>query len=204
LGLSLRYNHRYVDRFVDRVFFRKRHEDDAALRRFAHEASFITDRSTLLERAAREVREHTDAADVTILVQEGAATYVSAKSDGVRATASENDPGIVALRAWHKPVDLGSLGDSVLRGELAFPMVSRGTLVGVLVCDAKRSGEAYAPDESEALLALAHGVGTALDVLSAQNDGAIKSLGGRLDLIVQKLDALPSKLSGQVLPPAAQ
>jgi hypothetical protein len=49
-------------------------------------------------------------------------------------------------------------------------MVSRGTLFGVLVCGAKRSGEAYAPDESEALLALAHGVGTALDVLSAQRD----------------------------------
>ncbi len=58
----------------------------------------------------------------------------------------------------------------MLRGEFAFPMVSRGTLVGVLVCAAKRNGEAYAPDESEALLALAHGVGTALDVLSTQRD----------------------------------
>ena len=200
----MRFIHKYVDRFVDHVLFRKRHEDEAALRRFAHEASFITDRSTLLERAVREVKEHTNAAEVTILVQDGSTAYASVKSDGVRSTASENDPGILALRAWHKPVDLGSLGDSVLRGEFAFPMVSRGTLVGVLVCEAKCSGEAYAPDESEALLALAHGVGTALDVLSAQNDGAIKSLGGRLDLIVKKLDALPSKLSGQVLPPAAQ
>ncbi len=169
LGLSMRYIHRHVDRFVDHVFFRKRHEDEAALRSFAHESSYITDRSILLERAAREVKVHTNAADATILVQNRTGAFASAaENDGSRTIVSENDPGILALRAWHKPVDLGSLEDSVLRGEFAFPMVSRGTLVGVLVCGAKRNGEAYAPDESEALLALAHGVGSALDVLSAQ------------------------------------
>ena len=45
LGLSMRYIHKYVDRFVDHVFFRKRHQDEAALRALAHEASFITDQS---------------------------------------------------------------------------------------------------------------------------------------------------------------
>jgi hypothetical protein len=171
LGLSMRYIHKYVDRFVDRVFFRKRHEDEAALRRFAHESSYITDRSILLQRAVREVKEHTNAADATILVRNGDAAFTSAaEADDARTSASENDPGILALRAWHKPVDLASLEDSVLRGEFAFPMVSRGALVGVLVCGAKRNGESYAPDESEALLALAHGVGMALDVLSAQRD----------------------------------
>lgn len=171
LGLSMRYIHRHVDRFVDQIFFRKRHEDEAALRRFAHESSFITDRSVLLERAVREVKEHTNAVDATILVRNGAATFTSAEgTDGARTVAGENDPGILALRAWRKPVDLGSLEDSALRGEFAFPMISRGALVGVLVCGTKSNGEAYAPDESDALVALAHGVGTALDVLSAQRD----------------------------------
>lgn len=170
LGLSMRFIHRHVDRFVDRVFFRKRNEDEAALRRFAHESSYITDRSILLERAVREVKEHTAAAEATVFVQDGAATYIQAEADGAGTSASENDPGILALRAWHKPVDLGALENSVLHGELAFPMVSRGRLVGILVCGAKRNGEAYAPDESEALLTLAHGVGTSLDVLSAQLD----------------------------------
>ncbi len=187
LGLSMRYIHRHVDRFVDHVFFRRRHEDEAALRRFAHECSFITDRSVLLERAVREVKEHTDAAEATILMQDGAAAYTSAKSEGARTIASENDPGILALRAWHKPVDLGSLKDSVLRGEFAFPMVSRGALMGVLVCGAKLNGEVYAPDESEALLALAHGVGTALDVLSAQRDQPN-------ELVLSKLDELREAL----------
>ncbi len=169
LGLSIRYIHKHVDRFVDRVFFRKRYEDEAALRRFAHESSYITDRSILLERAVREVKEHTNAAEATILVQDGAATYASAEHDSALAVG-ENDPAMVALRAWHKPIDLKSFEDSALHGEFAYPMVSRGALVAVLVCGTKRDGEVYAPDESEALFALAHGVGTALDVLSVQHD----------------------------------
>jgi hypothetical protein len=35
LGLSMRFIHKYLDRFVDRVFSRKRHEDAAARRSFA-------------------------------------------------------------------------------------------------------------------------------------------------------------------------
>ncbi len=56
LGLSMRYIHTFADRFVDRVLFRKRYEDEAALRRFAHEAGFITNRITLLERAVSTVK----------------------------------------------------------------------------------------------------------------------------------------------------
>jgi len=190
LGISLRYIHGYVERFVDRVFFRKRHEDESALRRFAHEASYISDRSTLLDRTVQTVEEHTSARGAAILVRDGAAVYAFA-SDGQRSQVSENDPGIVALRAWNKPIDLHVFPDSRLRGEFAFPMISRGDLVGVLVCGPKRDGEAYAPDESEALLALAHGVGTALDVLSSQSNRVIESMREAQALMLQELRKLP-------------
>jgi len=190
LGISLRYIHRYVERFVDRVFFRKRHEDESALRRFAHEASYISDRFALLDRAVRTVKEHTSADDAAILVRDGPAAYAFA-TDGQRAEVSENDPGIVALRAWNKPIDLHALPDSELRGEFAFPMISRGDLVGALICGPKRDGEAYAPDESEALLALAHGVGTALDTLSSQSNGVIESIRETQALMLQELQRLP-------------
>jgi hypothetical protein len=182
LGLSLRYIHKYVDRFVDRVFFRKRNEDDAALRRFAHEASYVTDRAVLLERAVTTVKEHTEAEEASILVRDGAASYVSV-SNGDRAAISENDPAIVALRTWHKPIDLASFNDSALHGQFAFPMVSRGELVGVLTCGTKRDNEVYAPDESDALLTLAQGVGAALGVLSSDHEQAD-------DVIAKELAAL--------------
>jgi hypothetical protein len=189
LGVSLRYIHTYVERFVDRVFFRKRHEDESALRRFAHEASYISDRPILLDRAVQTVKEHTSADDVAILVRDGAAAYAFA-SDGQGAQVSENDPGIVALRAWNKPIDLHVFPNSRLSGEFAFPMISRGNLVGALICGPKRDGEAYAPDESEALLALAHGVGTALDTLSSQGNDAIESLRETQTLMLQELQKL--------------
>jgi len=189
LGISLRYIHRYVERFIDRVFFRKRHEDESALRSFAHEASFISDRSTLLDRAAQTVKEHTTADAAAILVRDGATAYAFA--DGPRASVSENDRGIVALRAWEKPIDLHLFPDSQLRGEFAFPMISRGVLVGALICGPKRHGEAYAPDESEALQALAYGVGRALDTLSSQSDGVLESIRETQELILQELQKLP-------------
>ncbi|MGB8149779.1 MAG: hypothetical protein WCE97_01130 [Candidatus Cybelea sp.] len=190
LGISLRYIHRYVERFVDRVFFRKRHEDESALRRFAHEASYISDRATLLDRAVQTVIEHTSADDAEVLVRDGPAAYAFA-TDGQRTEVSENDPGIVALRAWNKPIDLHAFPDSQLRGEFAFPMISRGDVVGALICGPKRDGEAYAPDESEALLALAHGVGTALDTLSNRSDGVAESIRETQALMLQELQRLP-------------
>jgi hypothetical protein len=201
LGLSLRYIHRYVERFVDRVFFWKRHADEAALRRFAHESAYITDPSVLLDRTVREVMDHTGAERAMVLVRDGSASYVSA-ADGERTTISENDPALVALRAWHKAVDLHSIPDSQLRGEYAFPMVSRGELVGALVCGAKHDNEVYAPDESDALLTLAHGVGTTLGTLSSRGDSAVESARETQALIVEKFDALMSQVR-RALPPSA-
>lgn len=169
LGFSMRYIHRYVDAFVDRLFFRKRHDDESGLRRFAYEASYINDVSTLLERAVATVHAHTTAEAVGIFIRNGIAGKLSQFSrDG--AEVSENDPAIVTLAAWNKPVDLHGIRGSQLSGDLAFPMLSRGRLVGALVCGPKRDGERYAPDETDALLALAHAVGGALDLLEAKTD----------------------------------
>jgi hypothetical protein len=190
LGLSLRYIHKYVDRFVDHVLFRKRHADESALRRFAHEASFITDSQTLLARAVLTVQRHTNAEYADIFVRNGSAAYVSTSSDG-RADVNENDPGIVALNAWNKTLDLHGLTDSELPGDVAFPMMSRGQLVGALVCGPKPDGETYAPDESDALLALARGVGGALDVLEAKSerlhDPALEEIRDSLRIVVARL-----------------
>jgi len=191
LGISLRYIHLYVERFVDRVFFRKRHEDESALRRFAHEASYISDRSTLLERAVQTVKEHTGAHAAQVLVRDGAAGHAFV-ADGQEV--NENDPGIVALRAWNKPIDLHVFPNSQLHGEFAFPMISRGDLVGALICGPKRDGDVYAPDEFEALLALAHSVGTALDTMQSQSKGAIESIRATQALMLEELQKLPSAI----------
>jgi len=173
LGVSMQYVHRTAERFVDRVFFRKRYEDEAALRRFAHEAGFITERSVLLERTVAIVRASTGADASILLLGNGASTI------------GENDPALVALRAWHKPVDLESLTSTDLRGQFAFPLVARGELVGALICGSKQDSEVYAPDESEALQLVADGVGSALGLLS--QDGVHQN--GSLSAAIAELRA---------------
>jgi hypothetical protein len=175
LGFSLRPIHHYVDRFVDHMLFRKRHHDETALRRFAHEASYINDRSALIERALHAVRNHTTAESADILITNGARSYQSTSNPDTGAI-SEDDPVIVALTAWNERVDLHGLSGSRVQGELAFPMASRGRLLGVLVCGPKRDGEAYAPDETEALAAMGRGIGVALDVIEAREERSSEPL----------------------------
>lgn len=172
LGFSVRAIHSRVDRVLDNVFFRKRHEDEQAIRSFAHEAGYISDPATLTERAMSTLEARADASFVQFVLADGEGRYSGVSAD---------DPAIVALRAWGKVVDIHAV-QTDLRGEFAYPMIARGRLVGALVLGPKRSGESYAPDESDAIAQLARSVGSSLDVLSANGhhsrDAVLDALAG--------------------------
>lgn len=169
LGLSLRFIHRRVDHFVDTVMFRKRHEDERALRNFSKEAAFVTTRDALLDRTMECVREHTDASAVAILLDDGG-TYRAVRRLGETTVETDaNDAAILALKATHAPLDPHAY-TTTLAADLALPMVARGQLLGVLLCGQRDSGEAYAPDEIEALREVAHGVGSALGALEGDGE----------------------------------
>lgn len=191
IGVSIRYIHRFVDRFVDRVLFRKRYESEAALRRFAHEAGFITDRATLIDRAISTVETSTGA-DVSILMLDDGSSDVD-----------ENDPALVSMRAWHRPVDLELVPGSALRGQFAFPMMARGQLVGALMCGSKSDSEVYAPDESEALQHVADGVGSALGALGhsrLETNGSLRGAIAELRAAITELRELKPDLRRKTEP----
>lgn len=182
LGLSLHFIHQRVDAAVDSIFFRKRHEDEQSLRDYAKEAAFITDVPILLDQTIGRLERHTDALGAAILV-DGAGLFTAARSygDSQRLPVSENDEAILALKAWHRPVDPHHY-QTVLQGALALPMLARGRLLGVLLLDERAGGESYAPDEVEALSTLAHGVGSSLDALTT-NDSSANALLALTDAI---------------------
>lgn len=157
LGFLVHLIHGRVEHVVDNLFFKKRHDDEQALRTFAHEAAYITGTDALLEKTLETLRNHAEATTVDAVL---------AGKDGRLRDIDEDDPALVELRAWHKPVQLHGL-DSQLGGEIAFPMVSRGKLLGALLLGAKRSGDAYAPDELDAIRHVAHGIAAALDVAAS-------------------------------------
>jgi hypothetical protein len=170
LGLSLHQIHKRVDRVVDSVFFRKRHDDERALRRFAREVAFITNWDLVVERATETLERHADASRVAFMLSD---------SNGRYGGVDENDPALLTLRASHDVVDLHCV-DTALVGEFAFPMLTRGRFVGALVLGPKTSGEPYAPDESVAIAQVAHDVGVALDLLAARATGGNEEILGTL------------------------
>lgn len=183
LGLSMHQIHHRVDGFVDRAFFSKRRRDQDAILAFSREAVYVTSRDVLLERTEEVLLAHADASSVAILVDDRRGRY---------GAVSENDSAVLALRAHHAVLDLHGVATAIT-GDYAFPMVSRGRVLGVLVLGPKRSHESYAPDELEAVLRLAHAVGSALDVL-VQN-GVADPMLARLDAICETQAAMTKALA---------
>jgi GAF domain-containing protein len=164
LGLSMSFIHKRIDRFVDLAFFRKRYDDERALRDFSKEAAFVTQRGDLLDSTIENIRRHTDASSGAILLDGQGAFYAARWFGDGPPPASENDPLILALKARHVPLDPHRYA-TALRGDLAVPMLARGRLLGVLLLGVRASGEAYVADEIDAAREVGHGVGSALDAL---------------------------------------
>jgi len=161
LGISMRYIHHKVDHVLDHVLFRKRNADLAALRSFAQEAPFIASSDVLFARAASVVSAHASGAPARVVRDEG---------------ADRDDPAMVALRARRTPQELPVAG-SVIEGVYAFPIFAGPALRGALVVGAKPDGGIFAPDEIDAIAAVAAGAGQSL---LAQRDDDVAALLGRI------------------------
>lgn len=176
LGLSLNPIHQRVDALVESMLFRKRHDNERALLDFSKEAAYVTSFEALLDAAIEKLSNHTDARGASILLDgEGDYRAVRRFGDDTARTVGENDPAVLALKTWHKPIDPHQYA-SEIHGALALPMLARGRLLGLTVLGERAGGEAYAPDEIEALAQFAHGVGAALDLHTVRRDDSFASL----------------------------
>jgi len=162
IGFSLRPVHARIDRIVDDLFFRKRHEAEQRLRRFARELPFFTGREAALERTHEVVAASTEA--VSLAVYERAPGGFRNAGSGSPAFLDENDAAVVSFKAWHEPVSLYESG-SALGDGLAFGLQVREETLGFLVLGPKAGGEDYAPDERDALEAVARSLAALLDAL---------------------------------------
>lgn len=165
LFLSIRRLQTSVERFVDRWLFRERHENETALRDFARHVVFMSDAQKIASHAVQTVCARTHAP--------WSAIYEASSSEreyGLSARCGEHspptrvdddDPAIVAMRADRAAIE--HLPNCAVGDALLLPLSTRGQLTGFIACGPKTSGEAFAPDERDALMQLAHGVAVALD-----------------------------------------
>ena len=209
LGLFMRYIHQRVDGWVDFLLLRKRHEDERALLEFGKEAAYVTDQNALLDQTLAKLQRHTDARSAAVML-DGAGVYEAARSfgDGIPPKVSENDPVVLAFKAWHRALDPDKY-DTAMHGDLALPMLARGHLLGMLVLGERSGGEAYAPDELEALSQLTDGVGAALDALRNRNADSFETLEQSLTSAFAEaatsmndaMRALPDAIAARLRPP---
>lgn len=169
LGASLTTVHRRIDAVVERLVFRRQYQQERALRRFAHEAAFVSTPDSLLQLTADELRRHIGAPWVG-LYETAPQGYVLARQSGDRALPrliDADDPTVVALRAHEPEVDLHDRAGVLRQQGYAFSLQVRGQLLGLLVIGS-RPDEHYSSEERELFAHVAHEVGGALFAIRAQ------------------------------------
>lgn len=169
LGASLTTVHRRIDGLVERLIFRRQYLQESMLRRFAHEAAFVSTPDSLKELTVTELRSHIGAPWVA-LYESGPAGFVLMRQSGEHALpgcVDVDDPAVIALRAHELEVDLHDRVGALRNEGYAFPLQVRGQLLGLLVIGS-RPDEHYSSEERELFGRVSHEVGAALFALRAQ------------------------------------
>lgn len=162
----MRWLHEHAEHFVDTLLFRKRYEDEEALRAFARQVVFMTDAGLVSDKTVQLVNGRSDASWVALYTREGAHAYRrKADANGTAAPREidENDLAVTAMLAERAPIDHPHY--SALSDALVLPCIAHAELVGFLACGSKNGGESYAPDERDALAQVARAVGITFDAL---------------------------------------
>jgi len=170
-GIALRQVKEYLDRIVERVFFRGKYLSERALKSFARHVEHFTDAASLMDGAAAEVRRHTQSPGVAIYSVEAMGCRLLKQVGEAKFPKKLNgdDSVLVAVRAERHAVDLADYVGVLGEDGCMFPMLVLGNLRGVIVCR-NRPGEHFAPDEKKLLTHVAREVGAAWRILRARDN----------------------------------
>ena len=166
LGIVLTRLRTYLDKIVERVFFRKRYLAYKALRRFAQICDSFEQADELMVTAIAEIRQHLGARGLAIYERRDD-HYIRVCHEGDVHYPTQikiDDTAFVAARADQNDIDLSELHSSLGTDGYAFPMTAHGEMQYALVCG-NRPGEHYPADDRQLLAQLALEMGMALYAL---------------------------------------
>jgi hypothetical protein len=179
IGLVLEALRDRINSVVERLFFRRMYDADAALRRFAHQCAYIERPDRLLAEAEEEIHRHIRPRS-SAFYESSEQGYLRVRQRGVQQYAERievDDRAFVAMRADRAEIDLGELRSALGNEGYAFPMVVGGVLRGAIACGGRN--EEYTRDERKLLAEVAHQVGIALHALRARhNEALVRELAG--------------------------
>ena len=158
--------HGTLERWVERFFFEKWHDNEHRLRDYVRQAAHIETADALLGSLRSAIDRFTGQAGCAIYLKQAGGEYTLAAGtlEAAPAVVDTNDGAAVAMRTDMAPLFFEHL-HTALPGELVLPMCHRGTLNGFVLLGSKRRGESYRPDECEVLGFTAHQIGLDLHAL---------------------------------------
>lgn len=170
LGVILSFHRiqHWVSHQVDHIFFKKWHAAAKALRHAMDKATHIADPAVLRERFAEAIAAFAAGAGCAIYQHVEGVGFELQHGTLPDATAllGVDDDAVLEMRTAGTWVYLDTL-KSAARGQLAFPILARGGMQGVVVVGAKALGQLYRPDELSLLAASVQQLGQDLEVLRA-------------------------------------
>jgi len=167
-----------LDRFIERVFFKARHEAEAQLTRVARSLEFATHEDSIQQALVDEpVRWLKLASAALFTADDGAGTYVRSASrgwsDGQRDSVADDDPAVRYLKAERRPLSAKEVAwqhPDVPGGAAApvlfVPVFCREALFGFVVYGAHQDTTTLDPAEVALLSALGPPAGIAFDHLT--------------------------------------
>jgi hypothetical protein len=161
----VRLTRHQTDQLIGRVFFAKRQHRIDAIRALAHHVDVVTDAGRIATFVAESLRSQAQL-DAVVLLQREDGTFEPAVETPLPMPRLQRDDALlITLRAEREP---RPAPDWAGAAAIAFPMLVRGRLRGVLIARAL-DGDELAPDESVALFALAREMASARDDLLAES-----------------------------------
>ena len=158
----------FVERVIERLFFRRWQEAEAALRRFVRQAAFTERRESLTGAFMAALSQFAEGAEAALYVRaETDYRRAAGKVAGLGETIDADEGDLVALRADPRPCELDG-STAGLRAALITPMVNRNDVAAVVVLGPKPSGLPYRPDEIELIGWASQQIGLDLHALDAR------------------------------------
>jgi predicted ATPase len=164
-ALALRPLHSRVEGFVDGVFTKRRREARAALAHLQKQLTSYAEVSQVVGRVIETIDRHMSTAGSALYLWRGEYAAEATSFERTVESVPLNDALPIRLRSSPLAVDPATLG-SVAPGNLAFPMMARGELVGFLTLTPKHID--YEPEDLHALGALIEATGLALVTLDSE------------------------------------
>lgn len=156
------------EHWLERLFFRRWHVNEAKLRGFIKHAAHITTAPALIAQAQAELQRFSDGASCVIYLQEATDNYVAVgPASSLGAEIDGNDRICIALRAELSPLLIDEQ-HAIHTCTLALPVRQRSEMYGFVLLGDKPNGEAYRPDEVAVLGFAAHQIG--LDLHALRNE----------------------------------